>query len=193
MPIIHPSALTSSNITIEDHLTSTAIMIPVKRNRPMLLFMGIFCITWLLSELVVLAILTRVLGNHATGWFEWLWLLGWTLGGGMIVHAFIWQALGKEIITVDYGELTIDRKGYLFFKPQQYHLPELQNLRVADTNDTIHIPRNSWKAFYPIGKIMFDYRGKTIRFGNIPNDAAALEIVQLLQAKYVKQRPVRRS
>jgi hypothetical protein len=170
---------------IEDNLTDLQIIIPVKRNWFVILFLGAWLCGWFLGEIAAIAGLTGLLGGNFGGFFILFWLIAWTVGGILALKTFIWNLKGKEIITIGQGSLTIDKKGSLLFKSKTYDLNEVKNLRVQDdhpgSSGLFGRSRNDLSTMNSSGTIRFDYGLKTIKFAEGIDEAEANFIVQKLK------------
>ena len=111
-------------------------------------------------------------------------------------RVFLWNIIGKEVITIEDGLLTIDRFWILFFTPKSYELKSIKNLR-ADFDDDSY-EQNRWVTRFGMsagrlsmqvklgGTFLFDYNGLTIKFGDsVDKDNADLILQQLKETKII--------
>jgi hypothetical protein len=97
---------------------------------------------------------------------------------------FVWNTIGKEIITIDKGIMTIDRAG-MFFEAKSYNLVFIKNLRDESYDE------NKWTTVGKLnvvvslgGTFLFDYRGEQIKFGDsVDKDDADLVLKRLEELK----------
>jgi hypothetical protein len=103
------------------------------------------------------------------------------------LRIFLWNATGKELITVEPGVLTIDKKHLLFYKAKTYDLTEARNFRVQEDPIASIMP-SGMTPFRMLrmtnsGTIKFDYGMQTIKFGEGVDEAEANFILEKLRAK----------
>lgn len=171
---------------IQDNFTDLQIIIPAKRNWFLLIFVGAWLFCWSLGEIFALGMVVGVLSGDPVGLFVLFWLIGWTVGGFFVFRTFLWNLMGKEVITVGQGQLSIDKKGALLFKPKVYNLNEVRNIRVHDDNAAFGPfggRRNDFGAFNSGGTIRFDYGLKTVKFANGIDEAEAKFILDKLKER----------
>lgn len=170
---------------IHDNFTEMQIVIPAKKNWFVTIFLGAWLCGWLMGELFALGAVTGVLGGNFGGFFILFWLILWTIGGFFAFRSFLWNLIGKEIITVGQGQLTIDRKGILFFKPRVYDLNEVKNIRAQDSISYGGLGRgsNNFGTFNLKHTLRFDYGLKTIEFAGDIDEAEAKFILDKLKER----------
>jgi hypothetical protein len=108
-------------------------------------------------------------------------LLVWVLSGIFWLYSIVVNIFGKEIVTVSDGKLSI-RKSFLGRGPvKKYHADNISNMRIYGL-------RTSGASF--IGQfvqagvsIVFNYEGKTHRFGNQLLEREARFMLDRLQSK----------
>lgn len=88
----------------------------------------------------------------------WIWI---------VISSTIRHMAGKELIGVDSRALSITRQTFMWKKRHEFSSEEVMNLRVDDAIPTLF--RAARRAFRSAlgrnGIIVFEYQGKTIRFG----------------------------
>lgn len=156
---------------ITDHYGNIDVVIPAKRQILVMLFLGFWLCGWLVGEGFALGALLGLTsfggGEIFVSLFLAVWLIGWTLGGLFVMRIFFWMLLGKEVITLGQGRLTINKKGLLFSKPKTYDINEVKGLRVQETATIGGYTTTSRRSvLMNNGTIQFDYGMKTIKFGN---------------------------
>lgn len=119
---------------IEDTYSGVTITIPAKRNYFIMLFMMAWLGGWVMGEGFALRTL---FGDTPDGvdTFVLFWLCGWTIGGGFVISILVWMLIGKEVITIDRGVLSISKKGYLLGKTKSYSIAEMGNFEIRDSDD----------------------------------------------------------
>src|ERR1700742_1553015 len=94
---------------IQDNFDHVVITIPAKRNWFIILFTLFWMGGWFMGET---SAGKNVFTNfNGAGLFMIFWLGAWTIGGAFAFSMLIWNLIGKEIITVFSGVLTIRRTG----------------------------------------------------------------------------------
>jgi hypothetical protein len=175
--------------TIQDNFTEVKIIIPAKKNWLLIIFISAWLGIWLMGETFALGeVLKSLAGNPPPpGLFILLWLAGWTAAGFFVFRTLLWNLVGKEIITVGQGRLSIAKSGLLFFKPKVYDLNELRNIRVQEENPVggtfFGGQRNNLDAFNLSSTIRFDYGLKTVKFAGGIDEAEAKFIVDKLKER----------
>ena len=171
------------NALFEESFNSLKIIIPAKTNYFTSIFLTFWLCGWAFGEVTAI---TSIVKGGIEAPFLLVWLAGWTLGGGFVLRVLVWNFAGKEIITVANGELSIDKKNLLFYKPKTYGLDDTKRLRVRDDTPpfmNFFGRRNDMGAFTQNGTIQFDYGMKTVRFGSGVEEAEATYILQKLKDK----------
>lgn len=174
--------------TIQDNFSDVQITIPAKRNWFILIFVGAWLCGWLMGEVFVLGGITRSIGSDPASIFILFWLIAWTVGGFFAFRAFLWNLIGKEVVTVGQGRLMIDKKGALLFKPKTYDLNEVRNIRVQEDNPGFNgifgTQRTNFSAFN-LGTIRFDYGLQTVKFAGGIDEAEAKFIIDKLKERHL--------
>ena len=163
------------------------LVIPAKRN-VLSIFIIVFLTAWLggwfIGEVSALHELFNLNGREPD-YFLVFWLLGWTAGGVFALYAWLWIAVGREIVSLEPGSLTIKRAVLGVGLPREYDLAHIKNLRVSSE------PANpfGWMSFWGMGGglIAFDYGAKTVRFAASIDEAEASQIVSELKTRYTFQ------
>lgn len=124
----------SGKAIISETYAGLEIIIPPQRNWVVIVFLGFWLTGWLVGELLTLGIITGlILADMQSGkYFLLLWLAGWTTGGFFALKAFIGNLTGKEIITVEPGKLTVEKKDLFFSKSTSYNLNNVKNIRTKN-------------------------------------------------------------
>jgi hypothetical protein len=172
--------------SIIENFDSIEIVVPATRNTFVIIFFSIWLCIWAVSEFSTLRAFI-IDPNSSRDVFNMVWLCGWTLGGLIAGRALFWTIVGKEIIKVGQGALTIDKRGALFYKAKTYDLREARNFRAWQE----YVPRGPFgntrsnNAFNlgSNGTIRFDYGMQTIKFADGLDEAEANFILQKLRDK----------
>jgi hypothetical protein len=113
------------------------------------------------------------------------WFVVWTVAGVLAVYAWLWQVMGKEIVTVRDGILTLRRDIGGFGLNKVYDLDQVRELRaepaVFDPMD-LSMALQLWGIGG--GAIAFDYEGKTRRFGIGLDETEAKQAVAAIKKRW---------
>ncbi|WP_259065562.1 hypothetical protein HDF24_02130 [Mucilaginibacter sp. X4EP1] len=171
---------------IDERFDGIEITVPPKKNTFQIAFLSIWLCAWFAGEIFVLP---SLLAGGNSGFpmpFAILWIAGWTVGGLFAIRTWLWNVIGKEIITIGQGTLVIQKKWALLYKPKTYDLAEAKNFRaeeeIINTNIVGADRSNPWKLDDK-GTIKFDYGMKTIKFGDGLYEAEANAIIEKLRSK----------
>jgi hypothetical protein len=152
--------------------------IATPKNKFMLGFLPIWLTGWTIGGIVALFILISGKGEDGS-WFLMIWLCFWAYAECFTVYAFLWNAWGKEIISVQKGTLEIFRSIFGYGKRKAYNLGEISNLRASGFFGNM-FSKEYGMAQWGLagGTIAFDYKYKTLRFGIGLEERDALELVE---------------
>lgn len=170
---------------INDDFDRTEIIIPGKKNYGILLFLCVWMAGWFFGETSVLATLGK---NGASDLFLMVWLAGWTVGGIFAARTLLFMLLGKEIVKVGLGIISIRNKALFLKSPKIFDLNEVKHIRAEEEFSMYSGFQNRQRrrgGFYNLdsGTIRFDYGLKTVKFGNDLDEAEARYIIEILKKK----------
>lgn len=165
---------------ILDHISHIEIIIPSLKNWFIFGFFSLWLCGWLFGEFFSFTMLFLSDGFHL---FILVWWGAWTFGGFMIIRFLIWMAIGKEIISVGQGTLSIHKKGLLFSAPKTYDLNSIKNISIQES--PLFIGLYTRRNTLTQGIIRFDYGLKSVNFGVAIDPAEARHILQKLRDKYL--------
>jgi hypothetical protein len=164
------------------------LVIPAKRN-VFSIFLIVFLAAWLggwfIGEASALRELFHFEGREPN-FFLMFWLLGWTAGGVFALYALLWLAVGREVVSLRSGSLTIKRAVLGVGLTREYDLAHIKDLRVSPQ------PANQfgWNMSpwgMGGGLVAFDYGAKTVRFAASVEESEASQIVSDLKALHTFQ------
>lgn len=204
MPIIQPP---SDRHTVQDDGSTLRISIPSRKSTFYLIFMGFWLVSWAAGEIMVGGMVIAGLVGFLSGapvlssfdvpslagggLFVLVWLVIWTVVGGAALFAFLWQLIGKEIVTVSYAGIAIQRAVFRFGRKKEYLAAHIQELRVAPLS---MVPGmfgwNRTGYFWGLtgGLLAFDYGAQTFRFGAGVDEAEAKRILEKISARFPQYR-----
>ena len=173
---------------IRQEYNSMVVEIPAKRHWAHILFMMVWLGGWAVGEYFAVNTLLSSDGPLFANAFILFWLVGWTFGGGVAFYTVLWQLIGREIISVESGLLTIKRSVFGLGSTRKFETGSIKNMHVIPDQE-ISIPGiyNKKLSGRQGGKIRFDYGMKTIRFGmDIEEPEANMIIDRLRQNGYLR-------
>ena len=159
------------------------IVIPARRSLLVLLFLGVWLVGWLMGEMTAVA---PLFSRRPTGLEGLLliWLIFWTLGGGLAAYIWLWMLVGKERILMGTSALHVKRDLLGLGRTRTYEFYKIRNLRVAPQPAGPRGTGNFKFSGVMGGLIALEYEGKTIRFGAGLDEAEAQLIVERMQQRY---------
>ena len=152
------------------------IVIPAPRNRALVVLVPVWLGLWSIG---IAGAAGEVVSGRARGGevaFFALWVMGAVLGAGVVVSAWLWNAIGREVVGLRPDALVIRRGVPGFGVRREYRLADVRNLRVSLP------PPDAGRWAPPLrfagdaGVIAFDFGARTVRFGR-GLDAAEARLV----------------
>lgn len=180
-------ATTATRYSIEDFDDHLVVTLPSRKHWFVILFSSVWLVFWLFGELVTMGGL--FLGKVEAWLFALIWLAGWTVSGGFVLYALLWNLIGQEVIEVDGYGIKIQRQVLKFSRTKFYFTQYISDVHVSPF---IYNPL-SWSSTLIIwglggGSIAFDYRGRQIRMGNGADDMEARHIVASIHKHFPQYR-----
>ena len=138
---------------------------------------------WVMGETFAIGAIFRSDKPVFANAFLLFWLLGWTVGALYVIYTILWQLIGRELIIVEKGLMTIGKSVKGIGRKKSY---EIKSIKKLDVNPIQGV--GIWHANYNRnmfgmrnGKIKFDYGMKTIKFANDVDEAEARMIFEKLK------------
>ena len=179
---------TDARITITDTSQGLRIVMPCRRSWFVILFLVFWLCGWAVAEVMVA---NQFLNGDAPPegeFFMMTWFGVWTVGGVFAIYAWLWQVMGKEMVTV-HGQTFITRRdiGGLGFD-KEYDLLQMRDLRVGQVGFN-PLEFSSSLQLWGVGGgvIAFEYGEKTYRFGAGLDEAEAKQAVTAIKKRYCIQ------
>lgn len=174
-----------SRITITDTSQGLRIVMPCRRSWLVICFLGFWICGWGVGEIMVTRQFLDGDAPPEGELFLLAWLGVWTLGGVFAIYAWLWQVMGKEMLTV-HGQTFKTRRdigGFGFDK--EYDLVQIRDLRVGHLGVN-PLDFSSILQLWGVGGgvIAFDYGARTYRFGAELDEAEAKQIVTAIKQRY---------
>jgi hypothetical protein len=141
------------------------LAIPVRPNWIVLVIVPVWLTLWISGIVGAAGQLTsgRARGGEA-GFFE-VWLAMALAGTMAVVYGWLWNAIGREVVSLRSGLLVIRREVAGIGLSREYGLADVRNLRVSVP------PPDAGRWSSPLrfgrapGVIAFDHGARTVRFG----------------------------
>ena len=153
------------------------ILIPVQRNWPLIVLMPLWLGVWTTG---IAGVAGEVVSGRARDGevvvFE-LWMVAAVLGAGAVAYAWLWNAIGREVVGLRPGVLVIRRDVAGLGLSREFSLADVRNLRVSSP------PSDASRWVPPLrfgrdpGVIAFDHGARTVRFGDGIDEAEASLVV----------------
>ena len=165
------------------------LVVPVRRNWVVVFVVPVWLTLWI-SGIVGAAgqvVSGRARGGEA-GFFE-VWLAVAVAGTATVVYAWLWNAVGREVVGLRAGLLVIRRDVAGLGFSREYRLADVRHLRVSAP------PSDAGRWSCPIrfgrepGVIAFDHGARTVRFGEGLDEAEASLVLAELGVRDGIQRP----
>ena len=176
---------------INDTMNGLEIVIPSKKSFFTIAFIPFWLVGWLFGEVTVIGTLFRALfvpseeSAGAPSLFMLVWLILWTVGGAFAIYTLLWNIKGKEIISVNSGEISYKKDLFGFGKSREYTLAEIKNMRVIDKPSGPWGAQTSWNFWgFSGGTIGFDYGLKTYKIVNGIDEAEAKHIIDEISQRF---------
>jgi hypothetical protein len=174
----------ASRIIITDTQEGLRVVIPYRRSWFVSGFLGFWISGWAVAEVMVPAQFLKGNAPAEGASLMYAWLAVWTVGGLLAIYAWLWQVIGKEIVTVHGQTFTTRRDIGGFGFDKVYDLVQMRNLRVEPA------------GFHPLdvsaalqlwgiggGVIAFDYGARTYRFGAGLDETEANQAVMAMKKR----------
>lgn len=159
---------------IYEDINRLEITIPSARIWIAIIFLTFWMGGWLFGEVTVIGILWKQDTPLFANAFLLFWLLGWTLGGAFVIFVIANMVAGKEVISLERGELRIFRGVFGIGRKKTYDCGEIKNLQLNP--ELQNSPMVSQvRSIYRLnsGTLKFDYGMKTIKFAAGIDEAEA--------------------
>lgn len=164
---------------IMDRGSGIDIIIPSKKSIFAIIFLPFWLAVWLFALITVAAGIFEDAGPPG---FPLIWLIAWSVGGIFAILMFLWNVAGREIAAFDTTTLKLTKYfGFIKFG-KKYTLGNCERFRVDPTGMPSSSNRSPFEMLgYGIGRLVFDYGMKTVKFGGGIDEAEAAYIIKTLQ------------
>lgn len=174
--------------TIDDNNYRIVIAVPSQKSWLIIIFIGAWLVMWSFGIIAICLEKAFSNSNDSPPGIVLLLMLCFCAAIMIIpLRIFLWSVMGKEIISVEQGAITLDKKHLLFYKAKSYDLNEARNFRVQEDNSIMLTPfgirPSSLMKIGNSGIIKFDYGLQTLRFADGIDEAEANYLLQKLRDK----------
>ena len=182
MAKLHPA---DSRITITDTSEGLRIVMPCRRSWFVICFLAFWLCGWAAAEVMVANQFVKGDSPPEGELFMLAWFGVWTVGGVVAIYAWLWQIMGKEILTVrgQMFKLRRDIGGFGFNK--EYNLIQMRDLRIRPVGASPLEFSSSFQLWgVGGGVIAFDHAERTYRFGAGLDEAEAKQIMTAIKQRF---------
>lgn len=176
---------TDSRISIADTAEGLRIVMPCRRSWFVICFLAFWLCGWAVAEVMVANQFLKGDSPPEGEWFMLAWFGVWTVGGVIAIYAWLWQMMGKEILTVrgQMFKLRRDIGGFGFDK--EYSLIQLRDLRVRPV-ETNSLEFSSSFQLWGVGggAVAFNHGERMYRFGAGLDEAEANQVVTAIKQRF---------
>lgn len=173
-----------SRITITDTSQGLRIVMPCRRSWFVICLQGFWICGWAVAEVMVAIQFLNGDAPPEGEFFMSAWFGVWTVGGVSAIYAWLWQVLGKEIVTVQ-GQTFKTRRdigGFGFDK--EYDLLQIRDLRLGQVGFNPLDFSSSLQLWGIGGGVMaFEYGARTYRFGTGLDEVEAKQAVTAIKKR----------
>jgi len=175
---------TDSRVTIADTLEGLRVVIPCRRSWFVILFVAFWLCGWAVAEVMVAKQLLNGDAPPEGEFFMLAWFGVWTIGGVFAIYAWLWQIMGKEILTVRGQTFKIRRDIGGFGFDKEYNLIQVRDLRVGHVEFN-PVDFSSSLQLWGVGGgvIAFECGERTYRFGAGLDKEEAKQIVTAVKQR----------
>jgi hypothetical protein len=176
----HDDRLARGRAAFERTLSGLRVRIRAPRRWHVVALLAVWLCGWTYGEVSAIAALSGLGGGlgyvtedaGATA-FTAFWLVIWTIGGAFAWFALFWQTVGREEISVEFGEMTVARVVGPLRRAKRFRRETMGGLRVEDRPDRGHFLKRmlfgSGSQLEMLGvtggSLALDYGARTHRFG----------------------------
>ncbi len=176
---------TESRISIADTAEGLRIVMPCRRSWFVICFLAFWLCGWAVAEVMVANQFLKGDSPPEGELFMLAWFGVWTVGGVVAVYAWLWQLMGKEMLTVRGQTFKIRRDVGGFGFDKEYNLVQMRDLRIGSAGAS-PLEFSSSLQLWGVGGgvIGFEYGGRTARFGASLDEAEAKLVVTAIKQRF---------
>lgn len=174
-----------SRITIADTAEGLRIGMPCRRSWFVICFLAFWLCGWAVAEVMVARQFMKGDSPPEGELFMLAWFGVWTVGGVVAIYAWLWQLMGKEILTARGQTFNIRRDIGGFGFDREYNLVQMRDLRIGSVGASPLDFSSSFQLWgVGGGVIVFNYGGRTVRFGASLDEAEAKQVVTAINRRF---------
>lgn len=172
-------------ITIADTAEGLRIVMPCRRSWFVICFLTFWLCGWAVAEVMVANQLMMGDGPPDGELFMLAWLGVWTVGGVVAIYAWLWQLMGKEILTARGQTFNIRRDIGGFGFDREYNLVQMRDLRIGSAGAS-PLEFSSSLQLWGVGggAIAFDHGERMYRFGAGLDEAEAKQVLTAIKQRF---------
>jgi hypothetical protein len=168
-----------------DTVQGLRIVIPYRRSWFVICILGFWICGWAVGEVMVSRQFLNGDAPPGGELFMLAWLGVWTVSGAFAIYAWLWQVMGKEIVTVHGQTFTARRDIGGFGFDKEYNLAQMRDLRIVQVGfNPLDVSSSLQLWGVGGGVIAFDYGAKTYRFGIGLDEAEAKQSVTAIKKRF---------
>jgi uncharacterized membrane protein len=176
---------TDSRISIADTAEGLRIVMPCRRSWFVICFLAFWLCGWAVAEVMVANQFLKGDSPPEGELFMLAWFGVWTVGGVVAFYAWLWQLMGKEMLTVRGQTFKIRRDVGGFGFDKEYNLIQMRELRIGSVGSSPLAFSSSFQLWgVGGGVISFDHGERTYRFGAGLDEAEAKQIVTAIKQRF---------
>lgn len=177
MTVVQPG---KGRAVVEHDGTGLRIIIPVKTQVFVTLFLAFWLVGWAVGEVLVPY---QMLFNPKLPAFGLIFMLAWfgawTVGGAFAISTLLWNIAGKEIIELTSTTLKRRKQIPLFSRSKEFAVANIANLRLAPTALSALWYYRQTRSFliFSDGTLSFDYGRDTHHLASDLDEADAKYVI----------------
>lgn len=157
------------------------IVLTARRNWFALPFLSVWLTMWTFGGITAIGEVMREFQ-----WFLCIWLVGWAAGWTFAAATILWQLVGREVIAVRAGDLSLQLRAGPFARTRVYRGGEVRNLR-APAQSFVEKSQAGFAPFINrMGAVQFDHGARTIGFAGGVDEAEAAMLRDWVAARLTK-------
>ncbi len=176
---------TESRISIADTAEGLRIVMPCRRSWFVICFLAFWLCGWAVAEVMVANQFVNGDSPPEGEAFMLAWFGVWTAGGGVAIYAWLWQMMGKEILTVRGQMFKLRRDIGGFGLDKEFNLVQMRDLRIGSVGSSPLEFSSSFQLWgVGGGAIAFDHGERMYRFGAGLDEAEANQVLTAIKQRF---------
>ncbi|MBH0209408.1 MAG: hypothetical protein HP495_13035 [Nitrospira sp.] len=176
---------TDTRISIADTAEGLRILMPCRKSWFVICFLAFWLCGWAVAEVMVANQFLKGDSPPEGELFMLAWFGVWTVGGVVAMYAWLWQLMGKEMLTVRGQTFKIRRDIGGFGFDKEFTLGQMRDLRIRSAGSSPLDFSSSFQLWgIGGGVVTFDCGERTYRFGAGLDEAEATRIVTAIRQRF---------